>query len=47
MIMSRDATRIAAPTRAGLSDTHPRLALGPAGLSANNIRVFQDDANSP
>ena len=47
MIVTLDAPRIAAPMRAGLSDTHPRLALGPAGFSANDIRVFQDDANSP
>ena len=47
MITTLDATRIAAPTRAGLSATHPRPALGQAGFSANDIRVFLDDANSP
>ena len=47
MIVTLDATRIAAPRRAGLGDTPPRLALGPDGFSASDIPVFQDDANSP
>ena len=47
MIVTLDATRIATPMRAGLSDAHPRLALSPAGFPATNVRVFQDDGNSP